>query len=122
MSSLIRDLITDETTVALTFRQLLEPVEGRDVPIFPPTYPPPERGEHRFDIIEFCVEIHVWIISGVFSLCLLCFGFCAVFCVLFSLLSSSSLFSFQLSSDVDSWMLEPIKNSHVIASSSGDVP
>ena len=49
MSSLIRDLITDDTTVALTFRQLLEPVEGLDVPIFPPTYPPPEKGEHRFN-------------------------------------------------------------------------
>lgn len=49
MNSLIRDLVNDVSTVALTFRQLLEPIEGRDVPIFPPTYPAPEKGQHRFD-------------------------------------------------------------------------
>ena len=50
MSPSIKDLIADTTLVAITLRQTLEPVEGRDVPIFPPTYPPNrDRKNHRFD-------------------------------------------------------------------------
>ena len=50
MSPSIQDLIADNTIVAITLRQTLEPVEGRDVPVFPPTYPPNrERKTHRFD-------------------------------------------------------------------------
>ncbi|AHE97191.1 CRISPR-associated protein [Thioalkalivibrio paradoxus ARh 1] len=35
--------------MALSVAQELEPIEGRDVPLFPPTYPAPERGTHRHD-------------------------------------------------------------------------
>ena len=50
MSPTIKDLIADTTLVAIALRQTLEPVEGRDVPIFPPTYPPDKvRKSHRFD-------------------------------------------------------------------------
>ena len=41
MTTSIRDLVADETLVALAYRQALDPVEGRDVPVHPPTYPPP---------------------------------------------------------------------------------
>ena len=40
MSASIEELIADPSIAALTLRQPLEPVSGRDVPIFPPTYPP----------------------------------------------------------------------------------
>lgn len=40
-------LLQDHNNVALTFRQGLEPVEGRDLPLFPATYPTPKGGEHR---------------------------------------------------------------------------
>ena len=49
MSLSIRELVADAEIVALTLRQTLEPIEGPDVPVFPPTYPAPERGQHRFD-------------------------------------------------------------------------
>ncbi len=50
MSVSIRSLIADSGVVALTFRRVLEPVEGPGVPVFPPTYPAPEEGGgHRFD-------------------------------------------------------------------------
>ena len=50
MSPSIKDLIADTTVAAITLRQALEPIEGRDVPIFPPTYPPnKERKNHHFD-------------------------------------------------------------------------
>lgn len=42
----IDDLLTDDA-VALHFRQRLEPVDGRDLAIFPPTYVTPKDGEHR---------------------------------------------------------------------------
>lgn len=50
MSQLMNSLVADSGIVALTFRQVLEPIDGPDVPIFPPTYPAPEdAGRHRFD-------------------------------------------------------------------------
>ncbi|MDE0702957.1 MAG: type I-U CRISPR-associated RAMP protein Csb1/Cas7u [Rhodospirillaceae bacterium] len=51
MSVSINSLVADTRVVALTFRQVLEPVEGPDVPIFPPTYPVAEdNGGHKFNI------------------------------------------------------------------------
>jgi CRISPR-associated protein Csb1 len=49
MSTLLNTLIETPRLMAVTFRQQLAPLEGRDVPIFPATYPAPERGTHRFD-------------------------------------------------------------------------
>ena len=50
MAPSIHELIADTDCVALTFRRTLEPLEGRDVPLFPPTYPPArETKKHRFD-------------------------------------------------------------------------
>ena len=49
MSMSIKELVADTEIVALTFRRTLEPIDGPDVPVFPPTYPAPERGSHRFD-------------------------------------------------------------------------
>ena len=49
MTPSLHALIADTTLVALTLRQPLAPVEGSDVPISPPTYPPSrETGAHRF--------------------------------------------------------------------------
>ena len=46
----IREIVSDSTLTALTYRQPLEPVEGREAPVFAPTYPPhKERKVHRFD-------------------------------------------------------------------------
>lgn len=45
----IRSLVANSGLVALTFKQKLKSIEGPGVPIFPPTYPAPERGQHRFD-------------------------------------------------------------------------
>ena len=44
------DALLDADALALHYRQRLEPVDGRDVAVYPPTYPPP-RGEagHRHD-------------------------------------------------------------------------
>lgn len=42
-------LLASTDSVALAFQQELEPIEGRDMPLFPPTYPAPERGAHRHD-------------------------------------------------------------------------
>ena len=57
MSSSIHKLIADTDCVALTFRRTLEPLEGRDVPLFPPTYPPArETKKHRFDTPYTCNE------------------------------------------------------------------
>ena len=39
MTPTIQQLIGDETLVALTYRQALAPIEGRDAPVHPPTYP-----------------------------------------------------------------------------------
>ena len=48
MSVSIKGLIAESGIVALTCRQVLEPIEGPDVPIFPPTYPASkETGKHR---------------------------------------------------------------------------
>jgi CRISPR-associated protein Csb1 len=49
MNEILTSLITQPDAVAVTFRQTLVPVEGKDTPIFPATYPAPERGQHRFD-------------------------------------------------------------------------
>ncbi len=49
MSVSIKSLVSNSEIVALTFKQKLEPIDGPDVPVFPPTYPAPERGKHRFD-------------------------------------------------------------------------
>ena len=50
MTPSIHALIADTTLVALTLRQPLAPVEGSDVPISPPTYPPSRKtNAHRFD-------------------------------------------------------------------------
>ncbi len=45
----IKSLVANSGLVALTFKQKLDSVEDAGVPIFPPTYPAPERGQHRFD-------------------------------------------------------------------------
>lgn len=54
---LIESLVADREVVALTFKRKLESIDGPGVPIFPPTYPAPEKkgrdgkkeeeGEHR---------------------------------------------------------------------------
>lgn len=44
----IKSLVANSGLVALTFRQKLDSVEDPGVPVFPPTYPAPERGPHRF--------------------------------------------------------------------------
>lgn len=49
MADTLKALIQKSDLVAITFRQTLEPVEGPDTPIFPATYPAPERGQHRFE-------------------------------------------------------------------------
>ena len=50
MSPSIKALIADTTCAALTLRLTLEPLEGRDVPIFPPTYPAHKGTKtHRLD-------------------------------------------------------------------------
>ena len=50
MKTSLHQLIADPRLVALTFRQRLEPLEGRDVPLHPPTYPPQNKtGSHRHD-------------------------------------------------------------------------
>lgn len=47
---LIESLVADREVVALTFKRKLESIDGPDVPIFPPTYPAPEKtGIHRHD-------------------------------------------------------------------------
>ena len=48
MPTSIKNLVADAGLVALTFKQKLEPVDGLGVPVFPPTYPAPEKGPHRF--------------------------------------------------------------------------
>ena len=46
----IREIVSDPRLTALTYRQPLEPVEGREAPVFAPTYPPhKDRKVHRFD-------------------------------------------------------------------------
>ncbi len=45
----IPDLLTDTEAAALTLTQPLVPVEGWDMPIFPATYPAPDRHGHRHD-------------------------------------------------------------------------
>ena len=50
MTPSIHALIADTALVALTLRQPLASVESSDVPVAPPTYPPPrETNAHRFD-------------------------------------------------------------------------
>lgn len=49
MTVSIRELIGDEDLVALTYRQALEPVEGRAAPVHPPTYPVPRAKRARED-------------------------------------------------------------------------
>lgn len=44
----IKSLVANSGLVALTFRQKLDSIEDSGVPVFPPTYPAPERGPHRF--------------------------------------------------------------------------
>ena len=48
-ADLFTDLIRQTDLAAITFRQTLVPVEGPGTPIFPATYPAPERGQRRFD-------------------------------------------------------------------------
>lgn len=45
----LKTIITNPQLVAVTMRRALVPLDGTDVPVFPQTYPPPERGPHRFD-------------------------------------------------------------------------
>ena len=52
MPASIKNLVANSEILALTFRQRLEPIEGPDVPVFPPTYPAPERGQHRFERVN----------------------------------------------------------------------
>ena len=49
MTLSIKELIGDEDLVALTYRQVLEPVEGRAAPVHPPTYPVPRGKRARED-------------------------------------------------------------------------
>lgn len=50
MPTTIKDLMADADVVALTLRQPLVSVDGPDVPVFPPTYPPDQkRKTHRYD-------------------------------------------------------------------------
>ena len=50
MSVSISSLVANSEIAALTFKQKLEPLEGFEIPIFPPTYPSPtKQGQHRFD-------------------------------------------------------------------------
>ena len=49
MSVPIECLTAEPEIVALTFKQKLESIEGSDVPIFPPSYPPPEGRQHKFE-------------------------------------------------------------------------
>ena len=49
MTLSIKELIGDEDLVALTYRQVLEPVEGRGAPVHPPTYPGPRGKRARED-------------------------------------------------------------------------
>ena len=50
MTPSLHALMADSAIVALTLRQPLASVEGSDVPVAPPTYPPArESGAHRFD-------------------------------------------------------------------------
>ena len=46
---LIESLVANREVVALTFKRKLESIDGPGVPIFPPTYPAPKDGPHRFD-------------------------------------------------------------------------
>ena len=49
MTLSIEQSIGDEALVALTYRQALEPVEGRGAPVRPPTYPVPRGKRARGD-------------------------------------------------------------------------
>ena len=50
MTPSLHALMADSSIVALTLRQPLASVESSDVPVAPPTYPPPrETGVHRYD-------------------------------------------------------------------------
>ncbi len=49
MTESIKSLVAHQDVIALTFRQNLESIHGPDAPVFPPTYPAPERGQHRHD-------------------------------------------------------------------------
>ena len=49
MTLSIKELIGDEDLVALTYRQVLEPVEGRGAAVHPPTYPGPRGKRARED-------------------------------------------------------------------------
>jgi CRISPR-associated protein Csb1 len=49
MTDILKHLIETTDLAAVTLRQTLVPVEGPETPIFPATYPAPERGAHRFD-------------------------------------------------------------------------
>lgn len=47
MTVSIEELIVDEDLVALTYRQVLEPVEGRAASVRPPAYPVPSGKRAR---------------------------------------------------------------------------
>jgi CRISPR-associated protein Csb1 len=49
MTDTLKALIETTDLAAITLRQTLIPVEGPGTPIFPATYPAPERGQHRFE-------------------------------------------------------------------------
>jgi len=44
---LLRDITGNPNAVAITMRRTLAPLDGTDAPVFPPTYPAPEKGQHR---------------------------------------------------------------------------
>ena len=45
----IQDLLNDKEIVAISLSQKLEPMEGRESPVFPATYPAAEKQGHRHD-------------------------------------------------------------------------
>jgi CRISPR-associated protein Csb1 len=49
MNNEVEKLLNDSSTVALSITQPLEPMEGRETPIYPATYPAAERQGHRYD-------------------------------------------------------------------------
>jgi CRISPR-associated protein Csb1 len=49
MDMQLQPIATDPDVVAITMRRTLAPLDGPDVPVFPATYPAPEKGKHRLD-------------------------------------------------------------------------
>ena len=60
MSDTLKSLIDQTDVVAVTFRQSLVPLEGPYTPIFPATYPAPERGQHLVQpFLDLCQQLVV---------------------------------------------------------------